>query len=223
MQTIQLTPEVLATTPGELVVAVVNETNRQVNEKGLADPVAVSEFVLAADALNLTRLIWRLREEWGEEAVEQPLVRQLKAETCRARGYNPDEFESAMQAVRKRARLPFGWSAVDLASVRARRNPIRLLDPELATSTLAAAVANVARHLQRIQSEKAILLPIEQLRATFGVRKIVVSGTVSRLIDAGVLRCVDESYHTGKAKEYAFTGKEHEHYEEVAVTPAGAA
>jgi hypothetical protein len=76
-------------------------------------------------------------------------------------------------------------------------------------------MANVARHLQMIQDADAILLPIEQLRELFGQRKIVISGTVMRLVEAGVLTYVDKNYHTGKAREYRFSGREHEHYEEV--------
>ena len=184
-----------------------------------ADPVAGAEFIIAADALNLHRLIWRCTEEWGVESVSKPLIQQLKTEICRHRRYDPDEFESACHATRYRARLPFGWTALDLALFRAVKRPIRLLHPDVATSTLAARFANVALQLQLIQLDKPILLPIEQLRQLFGVRKIVSSGTVTRLVEAGVLQCVNEKYHTGKAREFLFKGVEHEHYEEVGTIP----
>lgn len=166
-------------------------------------------------SLNLHRIIWRCAEEWGINAVIQSLVPSLKKELCRQRGYDPDEFESAMLATRGRARLPFGWTALDLAVFRANKKPIRLLPVELADSRLATLVANIARQLQLIQDADAILLPIEQLRELFGQRKIVISGTVMRLVEAGVLAYVDKNYHTGKAREYRFAGREHEHYEEV--------
>jgi hypothetical protein len=215
MQPIQILPTVLAETPFDLVQAVLSASDQQVHDKQLADADARAEFAMAADALNLHRVVWRCTEEWGQDGVGAVFVRQLKADLCRRRRYDPDDFESALLATRARARLPFGWTAVDLALWRAGRGPIRLLHPDLATSRLATQIANIARNLQLIQEGEPILLPIEQLRAVLGQRKVVVSGAVMRLLEAGVLTCVDSKYHTGKAREYRFTGKEHEHYEEV--------
>ena len=144
------------------------------------------------------------------------LVRQVKAEICRIRAYDPDDFESALVATKGRARLPFGWTALDLARFRARQEPIRLLDGELANSRLATEIAAIALQLQRLQKEKPILLPIDQVREMFSQRKVVVSGAVLRLVQAGILKVVDGKYHTGKAREFFFSGVEHEHYE-----PAG--
>ena len=215
MRPILLLPGVTVSSPGEFVKVLLAEAERQLVGMAFTDPVAGAEFIMAADALNLHRLIWRCTEEWGEAALGKPLIQQLKSEICRHRRYDPDEFESACHATRSRARLPFGWTALDLALFRAVRHPIRLLSLELANSTLAARFANVALQLQLIQLDKPILLPIEQLRQLFGVRKIVASGTVNRLVESGLLRCVDAKYHTGKAREFMFRGVKYEHYEEV--------
>ncbi len=215
MQQIQLLPSLIASIPQDLVAAALAASDQQVIEKKIADPDGQAEFAIAADALNLHRVIWRCAEEWGTDGVGPAFVRQLKVELCRRRKYDPDEFESAMLATRGRPRLPFGWTALDLSVFRANKNPIRLLPADLAGSRLATQMANVARHLQLIQDANAILLPIEQLRELFGQRKIVISGTVMRLVEAGILTYVDKNYHTGKAREYRFSGREHEHYEEV--------
>ena len=105
-----------------------------------------------------------------------------------------DPCRSALLATKSRARLPFGWTALDLARFRARQEPVRLLDGELTHSRLATEIAAIAFQLQRLQKEKAILLPIDQLRAMFSQRKVVVSGAVLRLVKAGVLKVVDGKY-----------------------------
>ena len=46
----------------------------------------------------------------------------------------------------------------------------------------------------------------------FAQRKVVVSGAVLRLVEAGLLKFINEHYHTGKAREFYFSGIEHEHY-----------
>ncbi len=223
MQPIQILPTMTAETASDMVQAILSASDQQVTEKGLADPEASAEFSMASDALNLHRMVWRCNEEWGPEAVDQAFVRHLKAEVCRRRRYDSDDFESALLATRNRVRMPFGWSAVDLALRRAARRPIRLLHPDLATSRLATQIANIARNLQIIQEGEPILLPIKQLRAVLNQRKVVVSGAVMRLLEAGVLTCTNAKYHTGKAREYRFTAREHEHYEEMHSTaPAGA-
>ena len=204
MRPILLLPGVTVSSPSEVVAVLLAEGERQVAGMAFTDPVAGAEFIMGADALNLHRLIWRCAEEWGDDALGKPHVQQIKSEICRHRRYDPDEFESACHATRSRARLPFGWTALDLALFRAARHPIRLLDPELANSALATRFANVALQLQLIQLDKPILLPIEQLRQLFGVRKIVASGAVTRLIESGILKCVDAKYHTGKAREFLF-------------------
>lgn len=215
MKPIQLLPSLVASTTQDLVVVALAASDQQVVEKKIADPDGQAEFAIASDALNLHRIIWRCAEEWGISSIGPGFIRQLKNELCRRRGYDPDEFESALLATRGRARLPFGWTALALAVFRANKKPIRLLPPDLADSRLATQIANVARQLQLIQDADAILLPIEQLRELFGQRKIVISGTVMRLVEGGVLTYVDKNYHTGKAREYRFSGREHEHYEEI--------
>ena len=134
---------------------------------------------------------------------------------CAARNYEEDDFDSAIQATRGRARLPFGWTALDLAWRLAQKHPIRLLDPQLAGKRVPTAIAGIARQLQLLQGEEPILLPIDQLRALLEQRKIVVSGAVQRLVEAKLLDYADMSYHTGKAREFRYTGVEGEHFQNV--------
>lgn len=212
MREIALLPNLTAETPAEFAAAVVAASDRQVEMKGIEDPVGRDEFGISSDALNFHRIAWRCAEEWGAQGFDIRLGRQVKAEICRLRGFDPDDFESALLATKGRARLPFGWTALDLARFRARQEPIRLLDGELAHSRLATEIAAIALQLQRLQKEKPILLPIDQLRELFSQRKVVVSGAVLRLVEAGMLKVIDGKYHTGKAREFFFSGVEHEHY-----------
>ena len=46
-------------------------------------------------------------------------------------------------------------------------------------------------------------------------RKIVISGAVQRLLEAGLLEFADKNYHTGKAREFRFKGVEGEHFEKI--------
>ena len=211
MRQITLLPNLMAETPADLAGAVIAASDRQVEVKGIEDPVGRDEFGISSDALNFHRIVWRCTEELGQE-FDARVGRQIKAEICRLRGYDPDDFESALLATKGRARLPFGWTALELARFRARQEPIRLLDGELAHSRLATEIAAIALQLQRLQKDKPILLPIDQLREMFSQRKVVVSGAVLRLIEAGILKVVDGKYHTGKAREFFFSGVEHEHY-----------
>lgn len=132
---------------------------------------------------------------------------------CEKRGYDLDDFDSALQAVASRVRLPYGWSAIDFAFRQAQKEPIRLLQPELAGKKLPTTIANIAYRLSLIQDKDPILLPIDQLRSFLQQRKIVVSGAVQRLLEAGVLGYQDKFYRTGKAREFRFTGKSGEHFE----------
>jgi hypothetical protein len=212
MRQITLLPNLTAATSADLAAAVIAASDRQVEVKGIKDPVGRDEFGMSSDALNFHRIAWRCAEEWGADGFDARLGRQVKAEICRLRRYEPDDFESALLTTKGRARLPFGWTALDLARFRARQEPIRLLDGELAQSRLATEIAAIAIQLQRLQKDKPIWLPIDQLREMFSQRKVVVSGAVLRLVEAGLLRFVDGKYHTGKAREYFFSGVEHEHY-----------
>ena len=220
MRQITLLPNLVAETPAEMAAAVIAASDRQVEVKGIEDPVGRDEFGISSDALNFHRVAWRCAEEWGPQGFDTLLGRQVKAELCRLRGYDPDDFESALLATKNRARLPFGWTALDLARFRARQEPIRLLDAELAHSRLATEIAGIALQLQRLQKEKPILLPIDQLREIFSQRKVVVSGAVLRLVEAGIIRFVDGKYHTGKAREFFFSGVEYEHYAQAGNIPA---
>src|SRR5262249_29312354 len=148
------------------------------------------EFQLGTDALNYWRLRWRCGEEWGTFGFGEPFEEKVRAKLCAKRSYDPDEFASALEATKGRARLPFGWTALDFALHRAKSAPIRLLSPEL-KGRVPTLIANIAFQLQEIQQAKSILLPIDQLRIVLGLRKLVVSGTVLRLIQAGIIEYTD--------------------------------
>lgn len=213
MQPITLEPGTVSTTPSDLVALIVRETDRQVAEKAIEDPAGRDEFAISSDALNYRRVAWRYAEEMGTGHFPEPLARRVREELCALRGYDPFDFESAVLVVAGRARLPFGWSALEFAQRLSRRNPIRLLDPQLAGKPVPTAISNLAYYLQIIQGEKQILLPIDQLRSFLNLRKVVVSGTVYRLIESGILEAVDSSFHTGKAREFRFSGQQGEHFE----------
>lgn len=212
MKSIDLGSGRVVKTTADLAAVIIASTDQQVTEKRLPDADAREEFAIGSDALNYWRLRWRCGEEWGTFGFGEELDRAVLVKLCAARGYDSDEFASALEATRGRARLPFGWTALDLALNRAKREPIRLLRPDL-KGKVPTAIANIAFQLQKIQEGKPILLPIDQLRILLGLRKIVVSGTVLRLIEAGVIQYTDATYHTKKAREFRFSGVEGEHYE----------
>lgn len=134
---------------------------------------------------------------------------------CSARNYEPDDFDSTLHAVKNRARVPFGWTTLDLAWHLCRREPIRLLQADLADKRVPTMIAGMAYHLQKHQERDPILLPIDQLRSILQQRKIVVSGAVQRLVEAGILEFANQSYHTGKAREFRFVGIQGKHYEPI--------
>ena len=212
MPTIDLGLGRVAKKPSDLVAIIISATDQQVLDKNLPDAAARDEFAMGSDALNLWRLIWRCREQWGLLGFSEEILAKLKSLLYEARGYDADEFESAIEATRGRARLPFGWTALDLAWNRAQREPIRLLRSELA-GKVPSAIANIAYQLQKIQGSDSILLPIDQLRILLAQRKIVVSGSVLRLVEAKIIQYTDATYHTKKAREFKFTGVEGEHFE----------
>jgi hypothetical protein len=213
MQPIIIEPGVVASSPSDLVEIILRETNRQVADKAIEDDSGRDEFAVSSDALNYRRLGWRYAEELGKGIFPEDLANQVREELCARRGYDLFDFESVLLVVAGRARLPFGWSALEFARRLALRNPIRLLNPQLADKPIPKIIANLAYNLQIIQGEKQILLPIDQLRSFLNTRKIVVSGTVHRLIEAKILEAVDVSFHTGKAREFRFCGKQGEHFE----------
>jgi hypothetical protein len=215
MQPIDLGSGKAATRPSDLVYIIVQATEKQVAEMAIADPEGRDEFTISSDALNFWRVAWRCAAEWATPALDENIAREVKEGICSVRGYDPDDFDSALHATKGRARLPFGWSALDLAWQMASRDPLSLLDPNVANRRVPTAIAAIAYHLQSLQGEESILLPIDQLRALLEQRKIVVSGAVQRLVEAGLLEFVDKSYHTGKAREFRFTGVEGKHFEKI--------
>lgn len=203
----------LASRPSDLVNVILKSTDKQVAEKGIADAEAREDFVLSTDALNFWRIAWRCSVEWGTPGFDTKLSDEVKAGICAARGYDIDDLDSAIQATKGRVRLPFGWTALDLAWMLAQREPLRLLHPSLAGKYVPTAIAGIAYHLQLLQEKEPILLPIDQLRLLLKQRKVVVSGAVQRLIEAKIVDYADKSYHTGKAREFRFVGISGEHYE----------
>ncbi len=212
MQPIALGKDVVAHTPADLVAVILDATDKQVEAKaGINDEVR-ADFRLSSDALNYARIAWRCAEEWATGIFHPSLGRQVREGICTARSYDPDDFDSALQATGKRARLPFGWTAVDFALRRSKLRPIRLLVPELAGKPVPTAIAGIALMLQEIQGGEPILLPIDQVRGLLQQRKIVISGAVQRLVEAGILAFEDKTYWTGKAREFRFSAVEGEHF-----------
>lgn len=217
MPSLELASGLVATRPSDLVDAVLQATDKQVTAIAIADPEGRDEFTISSDALNYWRLAWRCAVEWSDLALLGGILDEVEAGICAAREYEPDDFESTLQAVKGRARVPFGWSALDLAWHLCQKEPIRLLAPGLAGKRVPTSIAGIAYHLQIHQEADPILLPIDQIRGLLQQRKIVVSGAVQRLIEAGVLVYADQSYHTGKAREFRFVGVEGEHFVKEAV------
>lgn len=213
MTPIELTPEVEAKTPGDLVDVILKTTDVQVTLKDIKDPEGQEEFRESSDGLNYHRIAWRCAEEWDLPVFDPDLARKVRAGICKRRGYDPDDFASVLQATKERARLPFGWTALDLALSRAGKQPFRLLHADLAGARLPTCIAALALQLQKHVGDENILLPIEQLRILFEARKVVVSGAVSRLVEAGFLTCTKEQYNTGSAREYRVIGVEGKDYE----------
>jgi hypothetical protein len=215
--------ERLALTPDDVAEVILVESEQQVQAKqaeeksrGVAafeNPDVLFEFLMACIALNFVRIRWRYNVENSTRNFEEDAGQRVREIICEKRGYELDDFDSALQGVAPRVRLPYGWSAIDFAFRQAQREPIRLIQPGLAGKKLPTAIANIGYRLSLIQDKDPILLPIDQLRSFLQQRKIVVSGAVQRLIEAGVLTYQDKFYRTGKAREFRFTGKFGEHIE----------
>ena len=167
MQPIDLGSGVAATRPSDLVYVILQATEKQVAEKAIADPEGRDEFAISSDALNYWRVAWRCAAEWATPGLDEAIAREVKGGICSARGYDPDDFDSALHATKGRARLPFGWTALDLAWQMTCGDPLRLLDPNLANRRVPTAIAGIAYHLQLLQGEESILLPIDQLRGSW--------------------------------------------------------
>jgi len=195
----------------EIVIVIVRATSSQIADKSLPDEEAAADFRLSTDALNFHRIVWRIREEQGE--VQQKLMGNVRTKLCRKRGYDVEEFDAALTATQERPRLPFGWTALDLAQHRLAARPIRLLNPELEASRYAKGIFGLALYLQEIQKEEPILLPVEQVRELLVAKKVVVAGTIKRLVELGLLEMTKAEYNTGSAREFRFRGVEGKDYE----------
>lgn len=97
----------------EIASVIVNATNGQIAEKSLPDEEAVADLRISTDALNYHRVEWRLREELGE--VLPSLLANVRPKICENRSFEPEEFDAALVATKDRPRLPYGWTAMDLA------------------------------------------------------------------------------------------------------------
>jgi len=213
MPPIDLGNHIVATSPAELADVILSVTEVQVASKEIDDPVGRDEFGVSTLALNANRMFWRCRIEWKDLPSLTEIIDEVKRLICARQELEVDDLDSAIEAVKSRTRLPFGLSAIELAWRQAQQFPIQLLHPDLAGKRLPTAIANIAYFLDILQEGKPILLPIDGLRSLLEQRKIVVGGAVKRLVEAGVIICVDEKYYTGKAKEFRFSGIEGEHYQ----------
>ena len=108
--------------------AIISGSNEQVASMSQRSDETNEDLTLSTDALNFHRTEWRLLEEWGEfDQLDHERMGKVKRLICKTRGYDAEEFEAALIATRSRARLPFGWSALDLAAHRLKTQPIFLL------------------------------------------------------------------------------------------------
>ncbi len=190
----------------QIVLVILRATNAQIADKKLPDEEAVADFRLSTDALNYHRIEWRIREEQGK--LEQKLMGNVRTKLCRKRGYDAEEFDAALIATKERPRLPYGWTTMDLAQRRLTARPVRLLNPELEASRYAKGIFGLALYLQEIQKEEPILLPVEQVRAMLSAKKVVVAGTITKLVELRLLEMTKSTYNTGSAREFRFRGKE---------------
>jgi len=211
MKAVELNPGQPVSKSDEIVLVIVKATNAQVAEKTLPDGEAVADFRLSTDALNYHRVEWRLREELGE--VPSGVINNVKLKLCRKRAYDAEEFDAALIATRERPRLPYGWTAMDLAQRRLAARPIRLLNSELEESRYAKGIIGLALYLQEIQGEEPILLPVEQVREWLKAKKVVVAGTIIKLVELGLLEMTKAEYNTGSAREFMFRGVKGKDYE----------
>jgi hypothetical protein len=211
MQPVQLNPKRPPVTNSDgIVLVLIKATNTQIKEKTLPDDEAVADFRLSTDALNYHRIEWRLREELGGDPLS--VLENVKKKLCAKRGYEREEFDAALIATKERPRLPYGWTAMDVAQRRLAAKPIRLLNAELEASRYAKGIIGLALYLQEIQKDEPILLPVEQVREWLVAKKVVVAGTITRLVQLGILEMTKPEYHTGSAREFRFRGVEGKDY-----------
>lgn len=184
----------------DFAAVVIGATDGQAEEKNFTDQEVIDDFVISSDALNILRVEWRLREEWG--TVDPLVPERIRDKVCKARGYEREELDAALQAVAARPRLPYGWTALQVAAKRLETRPIVLLNSELEASRYARGVLAIAIHLQDIQKAKPILLPVEQVREILTAKKVVVAGTILNLVKLNLLEMTKAAYSTGSAREY---------------------
>lgn len=221
MQAVQLSPDGPPVTNSDGIVRILTKaTDAQIAEKTLPDKDAVADFKLSTDALNFHRIEWRLREEL--ESIPDAVLPNVKKKLCTKRGYDPEEFDAALIATQQRPRLPYGWTAMDLAQRRLAAKPIRLLNTELEGSRYAKGIIGLALFLQEIQKDDPILLPVEQVRSWLGAKKVVVAGTITKLVQLGILEMTKAEYNTGSAREFLFRGVEGKDYVFEDAVPKGA-
>jgi hypothetical protein len=149
---------------------------------------------------------WRCREEWGK--VPDVALERVKATICKKRKYDDEEFEAALIATKHRPRLPYGWTAMDLAIRRLETRPVRFLNSDIESSRYARGILSLAVHLQEIQKDEPILLPVEQVREILSAKKVVVAGTITKLVEMRLLEMTKATYNTGSAREFRFKGTE---------------
>ena len=194
-----------ATSFADIAGLICAATDKQVAEKDLPDDESRDDFQLSSDALNYYRIEWRLREEWGE--LDEALNEKIKSRVCKIRGYDREEFDAALMATKHRARLPYGWTAWDVAIRRLETHPVKLLNSELESSRYAKGIITLAIHLQEIQKDEPILLPVDQVREFLKAKKVVVAGTILKLVEMGLLEMTKANYNTGSAREFLFKGE----------------
>ncbi len=133
--------EKLALRPDDVAEVILVESDKHVEGKvaeakskgasAFENPDVRFEFQLSCDALNFARIRWRYNVENETRNFEEVAGGRVREIICEKRGYDLDDFDSALQAVLSRVRLPFGWTAIEFAFRQAEKEPIRLLQPEL--------------------------------------------------------------------------------------------
>ncbi len=208
---VELRPGVEVRSTIDMAELILREALDQVEAKKLENDDDRGEFMLGCIALIYLRLWLRFSEDLDSENPAPEVFHELRKTICQKCRYSAEEFNLAVLAVNERVRLPYGYLPLQLAHLRAIKRPIRLLKEGL--GEVATQIASIALQLQRQQDSDPILLPVEQIRQLLGLRKLVVSGALTQLIRAGILQPTDGTWHTGKAREFRFAGKENEDFE----------
>ena len=143
MEPIALTPDVEVKTPADLVSVIIKATDARSSPPSRS---ATRRRSSASPPTASTTTGWPGGAPRSETPVFDPELanHKVKASICRRRGYDPDDFASVLQATKERARLPFGWTALDLALSHHRKQPFRLLHPDVAGARLPTAIGALA-------------------------------------------------------------------------------